>query len=457
MSNTPTPTVPPTDAELSSLHTSLLKSLQLTVTPPSPAPTGAPVPDTGVEVPSTIEDFSEGSGSLADKMRKIERETAATPPSAPPPEPAPAPAVPPPSDPITPPPAAVVPPPPAVAPETPKPLKIPELPKPLNLDELNTPPLSLDRLDLSGLDDEEQEEVRTAVFAENQYPAKYKGYGQQVLDFIKKHKQFVSQQEQENPDVQFDRTNQSYQRFLETNRPAVSNSERKRLERERLLEEAAALAEKKLSAKTRKLEEEVTQLKATPVVEKTINDYKSLVKEWMPKEDDPIVVEAVESMTAKAVDAGREFLMLSSNLKPYDTKNETHRWLADFIQEQGELYVKSGHESLKRGARTFVPRAQYNSLASEQRNKHFTFTDEDILQLIAVNAKAAAEYHSTNEKKRLERAGYTRTPAPQTPAAVPPPPAPTPVSPRATPTIAAPSSAPSSNAPSDPFLKFMSR
>jgi hypothetical protein len=151
MSNTPA--APAATPEPTGLHASFLKSLQLTVTPSDPVPsaTGAPVPDTGVEVVSDI-DFSEGSGSLADKLKKVEREVAnAVPPapteSAPPPSEAtpPPPSVSPPPVSATPPPASATPPPAGAVPTQPEMprVKIPELPKPIAHQDILPPPPSL--------------------------------------------------------------------------------------------------------------------------------------------------------------------------------------------------------------------------------------------------------------------------------------------------------------------------
>lgn len=455
-----TPTTPPAAPELSSLHTSLLKSLQLTVNPADPKPVnppdamGAPTPDTGVEK-TVLEDYSERSGSLADQLGKMAKDGTDKPVIVPPVTPT---DVVPPVVPVTPAPVVAIP--PVTPPVTPAPvepqvrqIKVPELPKPMSDTVLPPPP---NTLDFTGLDEDEIEEVRTAQFAERQYPEKYSGYGKRVLEFIQKHKQFVKQQEAEDPNVSFDNSNATYQKFLQANRPSSTNSERKRLERERLLDEAATAAEKRMSAKTKRLEDEVTQLKATPIVEKTINDYQSLIKDLMPKDDDPIVTEAVTEMSGKAANAGREFLLLSSNLKPYDSGNEVHKWLANFIQEQGELYQKTGHASLKRGSRSFVPRAKFNVMTVDDRAKHFTFTDEDILQIIAVNAKAAAEYRASQEHDRLKKAGYSRTVAPAAPPPTPVTPPVPDVSARAIPTVGG--SAPIVDNPvGDPFQRFMQR
>lgn len=441
---------------MTSLHASLLRSLELTVNPadPNPRVPDAPEPDTGVEKPSTVDDFSDRSGSLADKLARIEKEGTNAPTPTPPADPTPTPEA------VTPTGDAPVTPTPTPNPETPEPavaelpkIKVPELPRPMSDDIVLPPPPST--LDVSGLDEDEVEEVRTAEFAEQRYPQRYPGHAKRVLEYIRKHKQFVKTQEQENPDVSFDQSNTAYQRFLEANRPTITSSERKRLERERLLEEAASIAERRLAGKTKKLEEEVTQLKATPLVERTINDFKSLVKEIMPKEDDPIVLEKAEEMTGLAVTAGKEYLLLSSQLKQFDTKNETHKWLADFIKEQGELYVQSKHESLRRGGKSFLPRHQFNNLPADERAKHFSFSDEDVLQLIAVNAKAAAEFHAKTERDRLKRAGYTRTPSATAPTS-PTPPVPPPLEPsaRATPTVTGGGPI-GDGQPTDPFLRFM--
>ncbi len=473
MSNTPNPTptpppvTPPPEPPKDTLRESFMKSLQLTVEPTAPDPQvsaiGEPAPDTGVEKTTGPNDFTPESGSMHEILARMKRNPAPEPaPAAPVTPPEPAPVTPPPAPAaVTPPPAPVTPAPtptPAVTPPTPvelteaqKQLRVPEFPK--RETPVADPKPSPSTLDMSGLDDDEIYEVRTAEFAEAKYPDKYKGHAQRVLDFIKKHKQYVQTAA---PESTLDRDDAEYQRFLKANKPTVTDTERRRLERERRVEEAAVEAQQRLAPATQKLSEELTLLKAAPLVEKTINDYKSLVKEVMPKDDDPLVKAAVEETTATAVDAGKEFLLLASRLKDYDSRNSTHVWLGDFIAEQGELFVKSGHPSLKRGGKTFVPRAKYNVMPPDERAKHFTFTDEDVLNIIAINAKSAAEYRANTERTKLEKMGYRRvssSAAPATPPVSATPPVAEP-SPRAMSSTAA-GDDPGPSSPTDPFLRFM--
>lgn len=450
---TPTPAATPAPEPKDSLRDSFMKSLQLTVAPasdPALQATGEPAPDTGVEKSSGVEDFTDGGGSLHEIVNRMKKEPAPVEtPVTPPVTPTPAPVA------ATPAPVT-----PAPAPVTPAPVQSPELTeaqKALKVPEFPSreavpaqPNITPSNLDVSGLDEDEVHEVRTAEFAESKYPERYKGHAQRVLDFIKKHKQYV----QTAPtDSTLDRDDAEYQRFLKTNKPTVTDGERRRLERERLMEEAAAEAQKRMSPVAQRLAEELTQLKAAPLVEKTINDYKSLLKEVMPKDDDPLLEDAVKNMSQKAVEAGKEFLLLSTRLKDYDSRNETHKWLGDFIAEQGDLFIKSGHPSLKRSGKSFAPRAKFNTMNADERAKHFTFSDEDVLNIIAINAKAAAEHQAKTEREKFERMGYTRVKVPQAPVVETRPIVPE-VSPRANASPAA-SSTPSNPVQNDPFLRYM--
>lgn len=450
--DTPTPTT-----ESSTFKDSLFRSLQLAGDIPiAPATSNAPIPDSGTTEKPTgpLEDFTEGRSTLGDMVSEFKKNEVVVPPVAavPPVTPVIPSTIPPVTPPLEP---VVATPAPAPAP-MPK-INVPVIPPPPVHDPIERP-FNIDALDLNGLDDDEKNEVSTAAFAEKKYPGKYKGHTQKVLDFIRKHKQVYEEVRAESPDGEFDENNSKYRGFVKANRPSVTDAERRRLDRERMTEEAVVEAEQRLAKKYQRVEDEISQLKARPMVEKTMNDYKSLVKEVMPKAgDDSLVEDTVTEFSNLAVKAGEEFLMLSSQLRKYDSGNDTHKWLADFIQEQGDMFVKSGHTALKRGSKSFVPRSKFNALPAGERDKHFTFTDEDVLQLIAANAKAAAEFKVKSEKEKLEKAGYRRQPS--TPVVTP---TPVPVqleperSPRATVSSSNPV-APVTAGPIDPFLRYMQK
>ncbi len=119
-------------------------------------------------------------------------------------------------------------------------------------------------------------------------------------------------------------------------------------------------------------------------------------------------------------------MLLSTQLKSYDPKNDAHTWLAKFIQEQGEVLQKSDAPQKTRGSKTFVTRAAYYSMPEAKKAEHFTFSDQEVLELLAINAKLAANQIVKTERERLEKYGYKHTKAAPTPAPAAPAPVVTP-------------------------------
>lgn len=275
-------------------------------------------------------------------------------------------------------------------------------------------------LDLSGLDEDERAEMETAVFAEQKHPDRYKGHAQRVLDYLKQHKRVVGEIESAGDEDVEDSS--KYKAFVKANKPAITNAERRKLDQERISYQAAQEAKAEMSSQLEDLRKQIAETRAGPVIERSLNDFRTVVETILPKEDDPIVSQISNSFRDTAVHAAEQFIKLSNKQISYDPANPIHRGMADFIEDQAGLFQKTGDPGLKRGKQTFVSRATYNTMAPEQRTNHFTFTDDDVLRILAVNAKMNAEQTIANERKRLEQAGYTRS-TPRAGAAVVTPPA----------------------------------
>ena len=199
-----------------------------------------------------------------------------------------------------------------------------------------------------------------------------------------------------------------------------------------------------------------------------MKDFEEFIDSQLPiNSDDILEADTAKDIKRLANGAAREFMLISTQLAPFDPKNETHQWLAKFIQEQGEVLANSDAPQKKRGDKTFVPRAAYNSMPQAEKDKHFTFTDQEVLELIGINAKLAANEIVKAERTKLERLGYSRapktvnTPPPAAPV-TPPQPSPTPngvvqdISPRGGVTPVSGGFTPvGSGAPADPFLKHL--
>jgi len=103
------------------------------------------------------------------------------------------------------------------------------------------------------------------------------------------------------------------------------------------------------------------------------------------------------------------FLKVAKDLEEFDEKNPDHLWLSDFIDRQGmEFYQKGGEHRIQNGKK-FLPRAHYSrAVRAGKADQYWTFSDEDIVDLIEVGSSQSARQKVEAEIKRLERYGFKR-------------------------------------------------
>lgn len=293
--------------------------------------------------------------------------------------------------------------------------------------EVVTPPPATPDLP-ADLSEEEEDEIKLAQFAEETDPAKYAGYTRRVTEFIKRHRDFVAKQQETNPDVELE-TSDEYQAFLQKNK-AIPQPERKKLARAKLIDEAKREAKKELSAETDELRAKLREIEVRPQIKSTVEQLRSeattlidhaaakAIKEKgkeAASADYALETGIIQEYVDLAANAANEFLHITQGISKPDPKNQTHVWLFDFIQEQTDLFEKHGGDSRVRDGKRFVSRVKYSQLKPTERENHFTLTDTDVLQLIALSAKYGAEGKLKTEQERLEKAGYVKKP--NTPAA----------------------------------------
>ena len=435
---TPTPVVPATPAletpPANPIKSTLLSSLQLAITPVDP--------DFSPPVPTEVKPSIFSEARMCDIINHIS-ETPVTP--------APVPATP--VVPATPG-VVVVEPTPAPQPGKLKSFPVEEIPPPPP-DHSYNDPVSLSHLgDLSDLNEDERQEVELARFAETSQPTRYANRSKATLEYIRNHRKFCQDNGTDTENLQDD---SRYQSFVKANRPEFSSTERSKLLTSKIKEETKQEVLKELGgSQIKKMQEELRELKIRPIVDRTLTAFGTHTSDLLDKADDQLTQTVNKDVLAKAKAGAEEFISISAQLKRFDSGNPVHVWLSNFIEEQGQLYARSKDPGTKRGNRTFVPRSQFAQLAPKDAATHFTFTDEDILHLISVNAAEASRQMVTQERTRLESLGYVpRQVAPAARPATPPAPTPTPA-PRAAIT-SAPSQVPVTPAgpAPDPFFKFI--
>jgi hypothetical protein len=125
--------------------------------------------------------------------------------------------------------------------------------------------------------------------------------------------------------------------------------------------------------------------------------YAQAVKEY--KVEAPII--------QSTLDASRAFLELTNQLTRYDEHNPMHQWLVGFIARES-ANMKSQPDSVRIvDGKSFLPMNELLDLQRknpEEAAKHWTFSDEMVLDLIANNALLL----HTEEVKALEQSGWKR-------------------------------------------------
>lgn len=265
-------------------------------------------------------------------------------------------------------------------------------------------------------DEEEQEEIELAKFAAKSNPDKYRGLDQKLESFFKKHNEYLDQKLGEDSHFEPDADkNEDYRRWLQANRPEIPRFEKRKLEREFLIKRAKEEAVAEADTRLQEVNNRLREVEVRPRIAKSIDNFIEAVNSILPDDiassvkagtidtDLPAEGDAVKQYLGLAKQAASEFLNLTEGLTKYDSKNPTHSWLGAFIHEQGTLFLKNGGKDLERDGKKFIPRAEYNALPAERQEKFWSFTNSDVLDMLAYNAKASVETAVAREREKYDK------------------------------------------------------
>lgn len=241
---------------------------------------------------------------------------------------------------------------------------------------------------------EQQDEIELATFAEM---GKIEGMSRtQLIEFYRKTDKWV----EEHPDA--DPDSDEFKEFVKANKPKVSDSTRRKIEREMIVYNAEARALARAEEKFKPVVEELNQMKLAPVMTRVNNDISSKLAAQIDGLEpiDESVSRQILSM--KQEEAMRKFQVEAPavirtaiamrewakicNTGEVDTNNKNHLWLMEFIaDEEGKMLALPQDQTLKDGRR-FVRMAEYESLRSTNPKlleRVYTFDEEDISSRIA--------------------------------------------------------------------------
>lgn len=342
----------------------------------------------------------------------------------------------PPTEPVAAPIPAVVPPVvppvvPAVVPAAPAPVKVkpptpPPVPQPVIVQPPPPAPVAIvpaadpDADLISKLDEDQKDEYEIAKFAENVSPA-LKGKAKETLDYFRKVDAFITSHPDATPD------SDEFKDFVADNRPKYSPRERRMVEGQMIQSKASAQAKAELKGQLERQEREIHTLKVQPKIDAELSGFNHLLSTsiMLPEGVDGTGKEVATAIATKGyTEAAKEFsveapiiaqhqqtaaeyLRIANAVVPFDRNNATHKWLDTFVQNQGRILASQPEAAKLRNGRTFLPLNEYAQLANTNPTKaaqHWTFDDNDILSILAMNAHCQV----SAELKKLEASGFKR-------------------------------------------------
>lgn len=256
---------------------------------------------------------------------------------------------------------------------------------------------------------EEKERYELAKWASKNMPDQ-KGLDRQYLDYFKKQKAFIDKNQDYGDDFA---KSPEWKQFQETNRPKVNVRE---IERKKIVKEATEEAKKAYQPKIAEQERELFKIRQEPIVQQKIQEAKKVFNQVVPEEiknnfdqyakSNPIESGIIGGTVKNAFIMVEEFLNVMNGLKEVDNNEPVQKALNDFIKAEQDRFINSG--KTRRGGKTFVRMERFRNVPAAQKEKYYTFTEEDVVNLLSLRAKEQIDKKIKQSHDNLRKAGYVR-------------------------------------------------
>lgn len=285
-----------------------------------------------------------------------------------------------------------------------------------------------DQAFIAKLPAELQDSVEFWQDAEAVDPDRYKGKLQAQLDYLKRFQSEVDRLTEDDPD--FDpESSPELQRWVrqQSDRPTVT-----RKEQEHVLEKKI---EKKFDQRNSQQEarrqQELRMAEEKPKVDKIAADFQDGISEDIPEDiaktyQDALkdgdhetamqavsdehgyeVAQALSGVTSLASGVGRAFVAITRGVEAFDPANQTHVQASKTVEELGKLVLENDAlEAMRTNdkGQKFMPREVYFAAdtTDEARAKHFTFTEDQVLQLLRSRTKKQLDAQLTDARAKAK-------------------------------------------------------
>lgn len=268
---------------------------------------------------------------------------------------------------------------------------------------------------VAGLTDDQKDELALAQFAEKKGKT---GLAKKVIDYYRKLDKFAI----DNPDAEVD--GDEFKKFKDENEPKLTASERRRLEREMITEQATAKAREEVAKEYEPVVREINEMKTAPMIKLVATEVETglTVK---PTDGEAIEADVVKKITsipysqaveeypieapivAGTIAAAREWTKIWNGTSEVNNDNATHQWLMQFIaSEERKMLARPAADQVKDGKK-FLPLGQFVHLQNTNpalAGQHYSFDHKAVVDLISKNGVQQFNV----QLKKLEKSGFVR-------------------------------------------------
>jgi hypothetical protein len=267
--------------------------------------------------------------------------------------------------------------------------------------------------------------LELAEFAAAKMKDRYADMPAKEMAWIKANRQFIEDYVKEHG--KFNARDQSYLDFVVENRPSYGPGDKEELFLIQAEERATKRVHQEIKPQIEERDRQIAELRHTPVIERTVNaveediinslgdDFKKLYREAPAKVADEFPVEApiVGAAIVTAISGVKQYLRLVRGIEQYDPSNRAHTEVVDFITNQGRVLDDrvAKNDPIVRDGKIMVSREVFGKMiaAKKDTSKYATFTDPDIINMVAHATKAKIASEIKSEAARHQKIAEKQT------------------------------------------------
>lgn len=276
---------------------------------------------------------------------------------------------------------------------------------------------------------EEKVVYEKILYADKKLGGEYKGKSKQFKSFLKKSKDYIEKRMSED-DFYDPSQDEDYSNFIKKNRPSFSRADEDKAYREMILEEAEKRTVRKTSDRIENLERQLQRYEVQPKVQQakanfrkvaqdTIipDEYKKMLGDGRQEDiqrfsqENPFEYKILENFTQQLLtysDALTDIFLDPSTQLDIEN-NPIHNELNQWIEKEQESFVQSGQT--EQDGKIFMRRERYYAMPEDKRSEYYTWTDNDIMKILAIRYQNIVANALDQQKKQMEAAGYTKAQA----------------------------------------------